>query len=100
MYWSKGFFPQKFGDAFEEDHPTDPNGRHVKEASNSHSEMDISVAESSGEPSQKQEQIQESSISFQPVVEDPTLKEVDEPSLVRHIGGTAYETPVKTATTK
>ncbi|KHN82992.1 Transforming acidic coiled-coil-containing protein 2 [Toxocara canis] len=62
--------------------------------------MDISVAESSREPSQKQEQVQESSVSSQPVVEEPTFKEADEPGLVKHIGGTAYETPIKTATTK
>lgn len=79
---------------FIEEHPTDPNGG-TDEMSHSPSAMDISMGETSQGPSANLGRVEDSLVVVSSVGEVATFKEADEPGHLTHIGGTAYETPIK-----
>uniref|UniRef100_A0A915CAQ5 Transforming acidic coiled-coil-containing protein C-terminal domain-containing protein n=1 Tax=Parascaris univalens TaxID=6257 RepID=A0A915CAQ5_PARUN len=81
-----------------EGHPTDPNGG-TTEMSHSSSAMDISMGGTSEGSRTNLRAVGDSVGVGSSVSEVATFKEADEPGHLTHIGGTAYETPIKKAPT-
>uniref|UniRef100_A0A915CB02 Transforming acidic coiled-coil-containing protein C-terminal domain-containing protein n=1 Tax=Parascaris univalens TaxID=6257 RepID=A0A915CB02_PARUN len=84
--------------SFGEGHPTDPNGG-TTEMSHSSSAMDISMGGTSEGSRTNLRAVGDSVGVGSSVSEVATFKEADEPGHLTHIGGTAYETPIKKAPT-